>query len=78
MAPVKPKEHVQFVTLDVFTTKSYEGNPLGLVRLPASQKLTQEQKQKIAFEVRLPSGSCQVWTGIDSTLYFDTCLRDNL
>ncbi|KPI42115.1 Trans-2,3-dihydro-3-hydroxyanthranilate isomerase [Cyphellophora attinorum] len=49
MAPTK----LQFVTTDVFTTKAYEGNPLGLVRLPKSQKLTQDQKQKIAFEFNL-------------------------
>lgn len=44
---------LQFSTLDVFTTKRYEGNPLGLVRLPASQTLTQDQKQKIAAEFNL-------------------------
>jgi PhzF family phenazine biosynthesis protein len=49
MAPTK----LQFVTTDVFTKTAYEGNPLGLVRLPKSQKLTQDQKQKIAFEFNL-------------------------
>ncbi|KFY20690.1 hypothetical protein V491_03512 [Pseudogymnoascus sp. VKM F-3775] len=39
-----------YVTLDVFTTKRMAGNPLGVVRLPPGQCLTQEQKQYIARE----------------------------
>ncbi|KAL5044457.1 hypothetical protein BDW71DRAFT_186015 [Aspergillus fruticulosus] len=46
---------VNFVTLDVFTTKIYEGNPLAVVFLPAptSSQLTQRQKQTIAREFNL-------------------------
>lgn len=44
---------LQFASTDVFTTKRYEGNPLAIVRLPASQSLTQEQKQSIANEFNL-------------------------
>lgn len=39
-----------YVTLDVFTTKSLAGNPLGVVRLLPGQSLTQSQKQDIARE----------------------------
>lgn len=39
-----------YVTLDVFTTKRYAGNPLGVVRLPPGHSLTQSQKQAIARE----------------------------
>ena len=45
--------HVEFVTLDVFTSKRYEGNPLGVVKVPKSSSLTQEQKQEIAREFNL-------------------------
>jgi PhzF family phenazine biosynthesis protein len=44
---------LQFLTTDVFTSTRYEGNPLAIVRLPKSQKLTQEQKQRIAKEFNL-------------------------
>lgn len=39
-----------YVTLDVFTTKRFTGNPLGVVRLLPGQCLTQVQKQDIARE----------------------------
>ncbi|RYC60229.1 hypothetical protein CHU98_g5984 [Xylaria longipes] len=44
-----------FTTLDVFTTKQLEGNPLALVRVPAPlrDRLTQSMKQKIAQEFNL-------------------------
>ncbi|CAO2658262.1 Nn.00g059850.m01.CDS01 [Neocucurbitaria sp. VM-36] len=44
--------HLQFTTLDVFTTTRYVGNPLAVIRVPASlrNELTEEQKQKIARE----------------------------
>jgi len=44
-----------FATLDVFTTKKFEGNPLAIVRIPASLRgqLTQSTKQKIASEFNL-------------------------
>ncbi|KAI1176808.1 hypothetical protein F4777DRAFT_243975 [Nemania sp. FL0916] len=44
-----------FATLDVFTTKRLEGNPLAIVRVPASlrDRLTQPLKQKIAQEFNL-------------------------
>ncbi|KAI0486149.1 hypothetical protein F4859DRAFT_357329 [Xylaria cf. heliscus] len=44
-----------FATLDVFTSKQLEGNPLAVVRVPASlrDRLTQELKQKITKEFNL-------------------------
>ncbi|KAL4803933.1 hypothetical protein BDV18DRAFT_143492 [Aspergillus unguis] len=46
---------LNFITLDVFTTKTYEGNPLAVVFLPppSSPQLTQSQKQTIAREFNL-------------------------
>ncbi|KAI0460109.1 hypothetical protein F5B21DRAFT_131927 [Xylaria acuta] len=46
---------LSFTTLDVFTTKQLEGNPLAVVRVPASlrARLTQPMKQKIAREFNL-------------------------
>lgn len=46
-------EKLEFAIVDVFTDKRYEGNPLAIVRLPASSKVTQEQKQNIAREFNL-------------------------
>ncbi|GIK07880.1 hypothetical protein Aspvir_003550 [Aspergillus viridinutans] len=48
-------EHVRFITLDVFTSQPYAGNPLAVVFLPDSHKpgLTQQQKQSIAREFNL-------------------------
>ncbi|KAK8091121.1 phenazine biosynthesis phzC [Apiospora phragmitis] len=44
-----------FVTLDVFTSTRFEGNPLAVISVPASRKteLTQAKKQKIAQEFNL-------------------------
>ncbi|GAP92332.1 putative phenazine biosynthesis protein [Rosellinia necatrix] len=44
-----------FTTLDVFTTKQLEGNPLAIVGVPPSlrDRLTQSMKQKIAQEFNL-------------------------
>ena len=44
-----------FTTLDVFTTTRYSGNPLAIVRVPATLKeeLGEEQKQRIATEFNL-------------------------
>ncbi|WQF89274.1 Putative phenazine biosynthesis PhzF [Colletotrichum destructivum] len=39
-----------YTTVDVFTDKPFEGNPLAIVTIPASVSLTQEQKQAIARE----------------------------
>lgn len=46
---------LEFATLDVFTNKRIEGNPLAVVKVPASlkDKLSQEQKQQIAKEFNL-------------------------
>lgn len=41
---------LSYVTVDVFTTSKFAGNPLAIVHLPSSVKLTQEQKQEIAKE----------------------------
>jgi len=43
-----------FVTLDVFTQTAFEGNPLAIIKVPASLRyLTQEKKQLIAREFNL-------------------------
>lgn len=44
-----------FTTIDVFTTTPYVGNPLAIVRVPASVRndLTEDQRQKIAREFNL-------------------------
>jgi predicted PhzF superfamily epimerase YddE/YHI9 len=46
---------LEFTTVDVFTKTRYVGNPLGIVRVPASlrDQLSEEQKQKIAREFNL-------------------------
>ncbi|KAF3345242.1 Putative HC-toxin efflux carrier TOXA [Verticillium dahliae VDG2] len=44
---------LDFVTLDVFTTTPYQGNPLGVVHLPHDRPITQAQKQAIAREFNL-------------------------
>ncbi|KAL1895458.1 hypothetical protein Sste5346_005265 [Sporothrix stenoceras] len=41
---------LSFVTLDVFTTKRFEGNPLAVVHVPAGVTLEQETKQIVARE----------------------------
>jgi predicted PhzF superfamily epimerase YddE/YHI9 len=40
--------HLPFTTLDVFTTTRYVANPLAVIRVPASLRLslTEAQKQK--------------------------------
>lgn len=45
--------NLDFVTIDVFTDKPYEGNPLAIVRIPHGVSVTQEQKQRIAREFNL-------------------------
>jgi PhzF family phenazine biosynthesis protein len=47
--------HLQFTTLDVFTSTRYTGNPVSIVRVPStvSPTLTQSQKQSIASEFNL-------------------------
>ncbi|KAK6384391.1 uncharacterized protein PV06_10964 [Exophiala oligosperma] len=44
---------LSFVTLDVFTTTRYTGNPLAIIKVPSSTTLTQSQKQRIAREFNL-------------------------
>ncbi|KIV87679.1 hypothetical protein PV11_03210 [Exophiala sideris] len=44
---------LSFVTLDVFTTTRYTGNPLAIVRVPQSTTLSQSQKQRISREFNL-------------------------
>ncbi|CAA9956937.1 Diaminopimelate epimerase protein [Pyrenophora teres f. maculata] len=44
---------LEFVTLDVFTAKPYEGNPLAIVQIPNGCILSQDQKQTIAREFNL-------------------------
>ena len=42
-----------FVTLDVFTTTRFKGNPLAVVKLPNGQDVSTQQMQTIAFEFNL-------------------------
>ena len=42
-----------FITLDVFTSTRYTGNPLAVVKVPQSIVLSQSQKQRIAREFNL-------------------------
>ncbi|RMX84234.1 hypothetical protein D0869_04716 [Hortaea werneckii] len=42
-----------FVTLDVFTTERFKGNPLGLVKVPQGQDVSSETMQTIAREFNL-------------------------
>jgi len=44
---------LEFVTLDVFTTERYSGNPLAIIRIPHGVTISQEQKQLIAREFNL-------------------------
>src|SRR5215472_12558409 len=41
---------LSYVTVDVFTTTKFAGNPLAIVHLPPTVTLTQAQKQQIAKE----------------------------
>jgi PhzF family phenazine biosynthesis protein len=47
--------HLTFTTLDVFTSTPYVGNPLAVIRVPASvrNQLTESKKQNIAREFNL-------------------------
>ena len=42
-----------FVTVDVFTTSPYEGNPLAIVQLPKGASITEDQKLKVTKEFNL-------------------------
>ena len=44
---------LRFVTLDVFTTQRFRGNPLAIVYVPPTNELSQDQKQTIAKEFNL-------------------------
>lgn len=44
---------LDFVTVDVFTSKPYEGNPLAIIRIPDGVTISQAQKQAIAREFNL-------------------------
>lgn len=44
---------LDFVTVDVFTSTAYEGNPLAIVRIPPGCIVSQVQKQTIAREFNL-------------------------
>lgn len=48
-----PTVQLEFVTIDVFTTQPYQGNPLAIVRIPCGRTVSQEQKQAIAQEFNL-------------------------
>ncbi|KIW64698.1 hypothetical protein PV04_09615 [Phialophora macrospora] len=45
--------HLPFVTLDVFTSTRYTGNPLAIIHVPGTITLSQTQKQRIAREFNL-------------------------
>lgn len=44
---------LEFVTVDVFTTERYSGNPLAIIRIPRGVTISQKQKQLIAREFNL-------------------------
>lgn len=44
---------LSFLTLDVFTSTRYTGNPLAVVKVPQTTVLSQNQKQRIAREFNL-------------------------
>ncbi|CAJ0548494.1 Ff.00g021070.m01.CDS01 [Fusarium sp. VM40] len=46
-------DQLTFVTLDVFTTTPFKGNPLAVVHLPPGLSISQTQKQTIAREFNL-------------------------
>jgi PhzF family phenazine biosynthesis protein len=48
-----PPPQIDFVTVDVFTSDPYKGNPLAIVRIPYGAHVTQEQKLAIAREFNL-------------------------
>lgn len=48
-----PSLKLDFLTVDVFTSKRYEGNPLAIVRIPHGVQVSQGQKQAIAREFNL-------------------------
>jgi PhzF family phenazine biosynthesis protein len=48
-----PSFKLEFLTVDVFTSKRYEGNPLAIVRIPHGVEVSQDQKQTIAREFNL-------------------------
>lgn len=48
-----PQIELDFVTLDVFTTTKFLGNPLAIVHIPAGLSLSQEQKHTITKEFNL-------------------------
>lgn len=48
-----PPAQIDFVTVDVFTSDPYKGNPLAIVRIPHGAQVTQEQKLAIAREFNL-------------------------
>ncbi|KAH8724507.1 hypothetical protein GQ44DRAFT_727858 [Phaeosphaeriaceae sp. PMI808] len=65
-------QQLDFATLDVFTSKRYEGNPLAIIRVPHGVVVNQDQKQAIAREFNLsestflhekdPDTQHDVWT----------------
>lgn len=50
---IRIMDPLSFVTLDVFTSTRYTGNPLAVVHVPSDVLLSQEQKQRIAREFNL-------------------------
>jgi PhzF family phenazine biosynthesis protein len=59
-------QQLDFVTLDVFTSKRYEGNPLAIVRIPDGVTVSQEQKQAIAREFNLSESTFLHEKSVDS------------
>jgi PhzF family phenazine biosynthesis protein len=48
--PSPSSTHLPFLTLDVFTSTRYTGNPLAIIHVPGTATLSQSQKQRIARE----------------------------
>jgi len=57
---------LDFVTVDVFTAKPYEGNPLAIIRIPDGVTVSQEQKQNIAREFNLSEATFLHEKGTDT------------
>jgi predicted PhzF superfamily epimerase YddE/YHI9 len=57
---------LEFVTVDVFTSKPYEGNPLAIVRVPHGVTISQGQKQTIAREFNLSESTFLHENGSDA------------
>jgi PhzF family phenazine biosynthesis protein len=59
-------QQLDFLTVDVFTSKRYEGNPLAIIRIPDGVTISQEQKQAVAREFNLSESTFLHEKSLDS------------